>query len=84
MELKILPLGKDYPIYLQKEQKAELDKAPDGILLSLDGIQVLERSTQEYTTEEWQNRRRRHRFADIDDVGWSMSTTSAKRLWKRP
>ena len=45
MELKILPLGKDYPIYLQKEQKAELDKAPDGILLSLDGIQVLERST---------------------------------------
>ena len=52
VELKILPLGKDYPIYLQKEQKAELDKAPDGILLSLDGIQVLERSTQEYTTEE--------------------------------
>ena len=52
VELKILPLGKDYPIYLQKEQKAELDKAPNGILLSLDGIQVLERSTQEYTTEE--------------------------------
>ena len=52
MELKILPLGKDYPIYLQTEQKAELDKAPDGILLSLDGIQVIERSTQEYTTEE--------------------------------
>lgn len=45
VELKILPLGKDYPIYLQKEQKAELDKAPDGILLSLDGIQVIERQT---------------------------------------
>ena len=45
VELKILPLGKDYPIYLQKEQKAELDKAPDGILLSLDSIQVIERQT---------------------------------------
>jgi hypothetical protein len=45
VELKILPLGKDYPIYLQKEQKAELDKAPNGILLSLDGIQVIERQT---------------------------------------
>ena len=52
MELKILPLGKDYPIYLQKEQKAELDKAPDGILLSLDGIQVIERRTLKHITEE--------------------------------
>ena len=52
VELKILPLGKDYPIYLQKEQKKELDNASNGILLSLDGIQVIERSTQEYTTEE--------------------------------
>ena len=48
VELKILPLGKDYPIYLQKEQKAELEKAPNGILLSLDGIQVIERQTNEY------------------------------------
>ena len=48
VELKILPLGKDYPIYLQKEQKSELEKAPNGILLSLDGIQVIERQTNEY------------------------------------
>lgn len=45
VELKILPLGKDYPIYLQQAQRAELDKAPNGILLSLDGIQVVERKT---------------------------------------
>ncbi|MDE5739534.1 MAG: beta-galactosidase, partial [Bacteroidaceae bacterium] len=45
VELKILPLGKDYPIYLQQAQRAELDNAPDGILLSLDGIQVVERKT---------------------------------------
>ena len=50
VELKILPLGKDYPIYLQKEQKAELDKAPNGILLSLDGIQILERKTEILTS----------------------------------
>ena len=47
IELKILPLGKDYPIYLQKEQKALLDQAPNGILLSLDGIKVNERETEE-------------------------------------
>ena len=47
IELKILPLGKDYPIYLQKEQKALLDQAPNGILLSLDGIKVIERETEE-------------------------------------
>lgn len=52
VELKILPLGKDYPIYLQKEQKAELNKASNGLLLSLDSIQVVERRTQEYTTGE--------------------------------
>lgn len=52
VELKILPLGKDYPIYLQKEQKAELNKASNGLLLSLDSIQVIERRTQEYTTGE--------------------------------
>ena len=48
VELKILPLGKDYPIYLQQEEKAELEKAPNGILLSLDNIQVIERQTNEY------------------------------------
>ena len=50
VELKILPLGKDYPIYVQKEQKAEPDKAPNGILLSLDGIQILERKTEILTS----------------------------------
>lgn len=42
IELKILPLGKDYPIYLQKEQKAELDKAGE-MLLSLDSVRVIKR-----------------------------------------
>lgn len=45
VELKILPLGKAYPIYLQQAQRAELDKAPNGILLSLDSIQIVERQT---------------------------------------
>lgn len=43
VELRILPLGKNYPIYLQKEQKAELDAAEGDYLLSLDGIEVIER-----------------------------------------
>ena len=43
VELRILPLGKDYPIYLQKEQKAELDKA-QGFLLSLDNIEMIEKT----------------------------------------
>jgi len=42
VELKILPLGKDYPIYLQKAQREELNKAPNDALLSLDGIKVIE------------------------------------------
>ena len=50
VELKILPLGKDYPIYLQQAQRAALDKAPGGILLSLDSIQVVERKTEEFTS----------------------------------
>ena len=45
IELKILPLGKNYPIYLQEAQKKELEAATDGILLSLDGIELIERST---------------------------------------
>jgi len=43
VELRILPLGKDYPIYLQREQRAQLDAAPGGQLLSLDSIQVISR-----------------------------------------
>ncbi len=50
VELKILPLGKDYPIYLQQEQKAELNKAPNDILISLGGIKVLERKTEVFTS----------------------------------
>ena len=42
IELKILPFGKDYPIYLQAKEKEALDKAPHGILLSLDSIKVLQ------------------------------------------
>jgi hypothetical protein len=42
IELKILPLGKDYPIYLQAKEKEALDKAPHCILLSLDSIKVLQ------------------------------------------
>ena len=45
-ELRILPLSKEYPIYLQAQQKAELDKVPNGILLSLDNIGCLERITE--------------------------------------
>lgn len=41
VELKILPLGKDYPIYLQKEQKDVLQNAESGTLLSLDNIKVV-------------------------------------------
>ena len=45
IELKILPLGKNYPVYLQEAQKKELEAATDGLLLSLDGIELIERST---------------------------------------
>lgn len=44
IELRILPMGKDYPIYLQSAQKAELERASDKTgLLSLDGIRILRR-----------------------------------------
>lgn len=45
IELKILPLGKDYPIYLQREQRQLLDNAPEGKLLQLDGIEMICRTT---------------------------------------
>lgn len=47
VELRILPLGKQYPIYLQKEQRAVLDAASGDYLLHLDGIEVVHRDTQE-------------------------------------
>ena len=49
VELRILPLGKDYPIYLQQAQRKVLDNAPNGVLLSLDSIKVIERATCEYS-----------------------------------
>ncbi|MBQ9641577.1 MAG: beta-galactosidase [Bacteroidaceae bacterium] len=45
VELRILPLSKDYPIYFQAPQRAQLDKAPGGLLLSLDSIELLTRNT---------------------------------------
>lgn len=42
-ELRILPLKSDYPIYLQTEQRKVLDQAKGGILLELEGINVLTR-----------------------------------------
>ena len=45
VELKILPLGKEYPIYLQPEQRKILAKETDGILLELDNVKIIERKT---------------------------------------
>lgn len=44
VELRILPLGKDYPIYLQKEQREILDKAENGKLLRLEGIEIIKKT----------------------------------------
>lgn len=41
IELRILPLRKDAPIYLQKEQKAQLDAAKGDTLLTLDAVSML-------------------------------------------
>ncbi len=43
VELRILPLRKDAPIYLQKKQKEILDNAKGNTLLNLNGIKVIER-----------------------------------------
>lgn len=45
VELRILPLRKDAPIYLQKAQREELEAAPGDTMLNLKGIKVLKRST---------------------------------------
>lgn len=47
LELRILPLGKDYPIYLQKEQRAVLESAPEGILCQLNSVMVRRRCAHE-------------------------------------
>lgn len=46
VELRILPLMKDYPIYLQKQQKELLDKAPSTGLLKLNSIKLLVRNVK--------------------------------------
>ena len=61
MELKILPLGKDYPIYLQKEQKAELDKAPKNTQQESDKIDVVDIGLPTSTMSVGRCRRRRQR-----------------------
>lgn len=47
IELRILPLRKDAPIYLQKEQKAILD-AVDNHLLSFSGVRVIRVKNEEF------------------------------------
>lgn len=44
VELRILPLAKDAPIYLQQPQRAILDAAPDSGLLSLDAANLIVRT----------------------------------------
>ena len=44
VELRILPLRKDAPIYLQKEQKEILDNS-QAVLLQLNSINILTRET---------------------------------------
>ena len=46
VEIKILPLGKDYPIYLQTPQKEQLQSATGDYLLSLDDVKVMERKVE--------------------------------------
>ena len=45
-ELRILPLRKDAPIYLQAEQRAALEAAPGETLLSLRGVRLIHRVTK--------------------------------------
>jgi len=45
-ELRILPLGKDAPVYLQPEERARLDSAPGDSLLALRGIRLMHRITE--------------------------------------
>lgn len=45
-ELRILPLRKDAPIYLQAAQRAVLDAAPGDTLLALKGVRLVHRITR--------------------------------------
>lgn len=48
VELRILPLAKDAPIYLQKEQRQMLEAAPSGSLLELQSVAVIHCATEVY------------------------------------
>lgn len=48
VELKILPLRKDAPVYFQKEQKAMIEAAKGDYMLGLDSVEVIERHTLEF------------------------------------
>lgn len=50
IELKILPLRKDAPIYLQREQRAVLDAAPGEYLLGLDEVKIMHRKTTKFAS----------------------------------
>ena len=50
IELRILPLTKDAPIYLQSKQRTLLDKS-SPYLLSLDGIRIIQRKTATFRKE---------------------------------
>ncbi|MBO6013468.1 MAG: beta-galactosidase [Bacteroidales bacterium] len=41
-EIRILPLGKDYPVYLQPDERKVLAEAPDGLLCQLKQVHVIE------------------------------------------
>ena len=45
-ELRILPLRKDAPIYLQSAERAVLDAAPGDTLLCLNGVRLIRRETR--------------------------------------
>ena len=46
VRIAILPMRKDTPVYLQKEQKDTLEAAEGDTMLSLDGIQLIHRITE--------------------------------------
>lgn len=46
IELRILPMQHEYPIYLQTEQRQQLEQAPGGILLQLNGGKVIMRKEE--------------------------------------
>lgn len=41
VEIKILPLGKKYPIYFQPEQKKDIDNQPADMIVNIDKIELV-------------------------------------------